>query len=330
MLLIILFVPIVLEGKKEIRIFFNALAVLTILGALTAIRQKIFGFNRFEWTWLYAGDHYRTHIINTGIRYFSFFTDAANFGTSMGLSFVVFAILGFSEVKTVKKIFYFVTMVLSFIGFLLSGTRSAIAIIIVGIATFVIIVKNSKYIISLGSVMIAGVLLLMFTNVGNGNQYIRRMRTAFDSEDASFQVRVMHHAEMRKYMKGHLFGVGIGLAGGKALRYVPDSSLAQIPTDSWLYSLWIETGIVGLSLYLLIMLAIIFYGAYCSFFRLKDKVLRRYNNIAVSVLAGILVTSYANEVLAQFPNGIIVFICISIIFITVRLDKEQEQEKIIT
>lgn len=41
--------------------------------------------------WLAEGGA-RTHIIATGTRYFSFFTDAGNFGSNMGFASVVFAI----------------------------------------------------------------------------------------------------------------------------------------------------------------------------------------------------------------------------------------------
>ena len=45
--------------------------------------QKYIGFDSFETKWLNEGGA-TTHIIWSGVRYFSFFTDASNMGANMG------------------------------------------------------------------------------------------------------------------------------------------------------------------------------------------------------------------------------------------------------
>lgn len=109
------------------------------------------------------------------------------------------------------------------------------------------------------------------TDIGQGNQQIRRMRSAFNTEDASFQVRMVNQAKMRTYMSDKPFGVGLGLGGGKAKRFAPDAYMSQIPTDSWFVMIWVETGIIGLLLHLTILIFTIIYGTYISLFQLKIK-----------------------------------------------------------
>ena len=46
--------------------------------------QKNKGFDSTELSWLSVLHGARTHFIHSGIRYFSFFTDAGLFGASMG------------------------------------------------------------------------------------------------------------------------------------------------------------------------------------------------------------------------------------------------------
>ncbi|UZJ65407.1 hypothetical protein OKW96_04210 [Sphingobacterium sp. KU25419] len=82
--------------SPQVAVIFGLWGTLIILGSLKAIGQKYIGFDHFESAWLYTfGAH--THVIYSGIRYFSFFTDAANFGCHMGLGIVVFTILSFYE-----------------------------------------------------------------------------------------------------------------------------------------------------------------------------------------------------------------------------------------
>lgn len=64
-------------------------AILTLTAVIKAIWQKYVGFDSAEKYWLYVLGGSTTHIIYSGIRYFSFFSDAANFGAGMGFSMVV-------------------------------------------------------------------------------------------------------------------------------------------------------------------------------------------------------------------------------------------------
>lgn len=92
------------------------------------------------------------------------------------------------------------------------------------------------------------ILVFVCTNIGDDNQYIRKMRSAFrPSQDASYQLRVDNRKKMRELMIHKPFGYGIGLSKGD--RFYPKERMPY-PPDSWLVSVWVETGIIGLVLYL--------------------------------------------------------------------------------
>lgn len=327
MFVIVMIVPLVITNIKDVKCFLYILSVLTLLAVFKAAWQKYYGFDTAEKYWLYVLGGSTTHIIYTGIRYFSFFTDAANFGTSMGFSTIVLGISAFYMPSKRVKVYFAIVSVLALWGLFLSGTRSSIVVLFVGAAGFVVLSKNIRYIVlgSLGTAFM--VCFLMFTTIGNGNQYIRRMRTVFDSNDASYVVRKENKKLIKEYMVDKPFGVGIGLAGGKAKRFTPDAYIAQIATDSWLVQLWIETGIVGVTLYVLMYLCILIYGAYQILFKIRDKILRGINTALVSALAGVLVNAYANEIVGQFPNGILIFTSMAILYISKYIDADIASQK---
>ena len=110
-----------------------------------------------------------------------------------------------------------------------------------------------------------------YTNIGSGNQYIHKMRSSFHpTEDASYLVRVENRMRMKELMAKKPIGYGVGLSTGN---FEPKEQMPY-PPDSWLVGVWVETGIVGLILYLGIH-GILF--AWCSWllmFKVRNKSLR--------------------------------------------------------
>ena len=298
--------------------------VLTLIGTLKAVIQKYIGFDYYEKIWLYRDGGYTTHLIGSGTRYFSFFSDASIFGATMGMTMIVFLFLALIQKKRSTQIFFYIVSIASFYSLLLSGTRAAFIIPLVGSLIYIILSKNlSAKIISIVSIIIV-FSFFSFTNIGNSNQYIRRMRTAFHpTEDASFQVRLANQQILKDYMADKPFGAGIGHAGVKAKEYTGDSPLSQIPTDSWFVMIWVETGIVGLILNIMIWISIIIYCSYIIIFKLKNPSIRGEMVALLSGITGILVASYGNEILGQMPVGVITYSCVA--FIILGPDYEREQ-----
>lgn len=314
-------VPILLTRYKQVQWLLVIWAILTLIASAKGYWQRNRGFDSTELNWLYNEGGAHTHLIYTGIRYFSIFTDAANFGTSMGLSLVTFGISSFYIRNKWLKLLFGIAALAGGYGLMISGTRSAIAVPFFGFALYVLLCRNIKGII-LAAILLGGAFIFLnYTKIGDNNRLIRRMRTAFDTQDASFLVRTYNKQKIYDQMVDKPFGVGLGLGGGKAKRFRPDSPISQIPTDSWFVQLWVEAGIVGLIIYLTLILLILYKGAHIAIYEVRNRELRGILLAMLAGIAGIIVSSYANEVLS-FPNGIIVFTLMGIIFTAKYYDKE--------
>ena len=157
-------------------------------------------------------------------------------------------------------------------------------------------------------------LILLFTSIGDSNYQIYRIRTALrPKEDASFLVRLENQQKLKAYMKDLPFGAGIGTATDGGARFSPWHFAAQIPPDSWYVQLWIETGVVGMSLYLFMLACIIAIGTW-RVWQLDDPWLRKLLVMLLAEFIGIAVMSYSNPTLGQFPTSTI--LCITSILFT--------------
>jgi len=322
---IAIFLPLLFYRFKDLKLFLFLWSIFIIIATLKGYYQNYFGFDSRELQWLIREGGARTHFLRTGIRYFSIFTDAANYGTSNGFSLVVYAIAAFFVKKKWSKYYFLFIAMLSLYGMLISGTRTATAIPFVGLTCFIVLSKHIKTIISGTIIVAAAFIFLNYTTIGADNRYIRRMRTSFDSNDASLVLRQQNQAIIKTYMVHHPFGVGLGLSAGQALRWVEKSDIPDIPPDSWLVMVWTETGIVGLTIYMIMNALMYIWGAYIIVFKIKN---RELGGILIALYCGSLglfVASYGNAILG-FPNGIISYMAMVYVFIGPRLDKELFEE----
>lgn len=322
MLFAIPIVFIIFNQKKDLETFLKIWAVFSLLATLKGLMQKFIGVDSFEKAWLDAGAEV-THLLFGKLRVFSFYSDAGQFGAAQGHAGVVFLILALNMKRPKKlRIFYIIVGVLGLYGMMVSGTRGAIAVPIMGFGLYVVLKKNLKILI-LGAIMGIGVLVFFkYTSIGSGNPTINRMRTAFDPNDASLQVRLENQRKLKSYMASRPFGGGIGSAGGWGLRFTPNTFLAQTATDSWYVMIWAEQGVVGLTLHLLILFYILVKSSYTIMFRIRDDDLKSKMSALVCGIFGIMVASYGNGVLGQMPTGILVYTSMAFLFLAPKLDKQ--------
>lgn len=321
-----IFIPVVFPHFKDLKILLVIWSVLTLLAVLKALVQKYIGFTPIELDWLYNRGGRTTHMIGSVIRYFSFFTDAANFGTNMGISMVVLSISAFSFKNKWVKRYFLIVSALACYGLLLSGTRSSIVVPLVAYVIYILMSKNGKVILYGTVAIIVIVVFFRFTAYGQGNAIIRRTRSAFyPSNDKSFVVRLENQKKLKTYLADKPFGVGLGLGGGKALEYAPYAFASQIPTDSWFVMAWVESGIVGLGLRLILFMYVACYGTWVVMFRIKNKDVRRIISSFLGVYIGTLTNLYANEVLV-FPNSTIFYMIQAFFFVALLYDKDLLKE----
>ena len=102
-----LVVPVAVRNKRGIEWLLIIWSVFILLATLKGYLQKTYGFNARENYFLYVLGGARTHIIWSGIRYFSFFSDAANFGVHAAIAALHFDCSVFSSAIFRSSFFFF-------------------------------------------------------------------------------------------------------------------------------------------------------------------------------------------------------------------------------
>ena len=324
-----LFIPLVFilfNKKEDLHLFFVIWGVLSVLATLKGMQQLIFGVDSYEQAWLDAGGSV-THILFGKLRIFSFYSDAGQFGASQGHTGVVFGVLALFAKNRKFQIFCGIVAMAGLLGMMISGTRGAIAEPAMGGVMFNLVRKHMPSIL-LGVLAGIGVFVFFkYTTIGNDNDQIRRMRTAFDPNDASLEMRRINQAKLKGYLATRPLGGGIGSTGNWGKRFSPNTFLANTATDSWFVAVWADTGIVGLYLHLFILFFVLITGAYNCMFKIRDDWLKGQITALVCGMAGIMLASYGNGVFGQFPTCILMYTGMVFMFIAPKLDKRIMEEK---
>jgi len=306
-------------------------AAMALFSAFWVWKQQNMGFTVAENTWMQTRG-FMTHILNGGtlIRYFSTFSDAANYGCNAAATAVAFILFGITARLRKDKIFFLATGILVFWGMFASGTRTAIFCVAAGFLVYIFLSKSFKIAVPFTIVFAICAFLLVFTEVGNGNQQIRRMRSAFNKDDASANVRDINKEAIRGYIKDAPWGIGLGM-GYNVPANNKYAKLATIPPDSEYVYIWIRTGPIGMTLFVITTL-IMFAGA-CSivFFRLKSRSLMGIGSGFCCAFVAIQLGGYANQVLMQFPNTLIFYGGLAIVYVLPYIEPEwikYEEERV--
>jgi hypothetical protein len=286
-------------------------------------KQQNIGLEPSENAWLY-GPGRVTHVLQGGtlIRYFSTYSDAANFGIGIASTSVAFLIFALTSRVKKHRIFFLVTGLACAWAMFPSGTRTAIGCFMAGIATYVFLSKSFKIAIPVSIIFGFFVIFLAFTKIGNGNTQIRRMRSAFDKNDASTNVRKVNQEAMKKYMKEAPWGLGIGLYNVNVPANNKYMKVVNTPSDSEYVSIWVRTGIIGLTTFLICTAIMIIGACWVVFFKLENPSLRGIGAGLCCAMVSQQIGGYGNMVLMQFPNCLIFYGGLSIVFVLPYIEKE--------
>ena len=286
-------------------------------------KQQHLGLTDAENLWLQTRGR-TTHILQAGtlIRYFSIYGDAANYGIGIASTAVAFIIFGITaKIKKYKYFFLVVGMACAW-GMFPSGTRTATFCLIAGFMVYIFLSKSIKIAIPFTLLFTIFVFILAFTTIGQGNQQIRRMRSAFNKDDASANVRAINQKAMKKYMKDAPWGIGLGIDRGNVPANNKFTFMSTVPPDSEYVFIWIHTGVIGITLFL-ITTAIMFIGAcWIVFFQLKSSSLRGIGSGMCCAFVAIQLGGYGNQVLMQYPNCLVFYGGLSIVYILPLMEKE--------
>jgi hypothetical protein len=324
MLMIVPLALIFINSDRKLDFFFYLWGTITLLVTLKGIVQLKFGVDPWEQAWLNEGN-YKTHILFGKLRVFSFLSDAGQFGGNQAYSAVVATIVSMAQKEWRSKLFFIIVAIFGFYGMVISGTRGSMSIPLAGFMAFFVLRKNIR-VLSIGISILAVIFIFFaYTSIGQGNDQIRRMRTAFDPNDASLQVRLDNQKMLKGYLASRPFGGGIGHGGVKAQKYLPNAFLSQVATDSWYVLIWVEQGIVGLLIHLFILFYVIGMASYRIMFRIRDPILKLKMAALASGMFGVMVASYGNAVLGGMPTGMLIYTSMALLMNSEVLDKTSEE-----
>ncbi|PQJ76948.1 O-antigen ligase family protein [Polaribacter glomeratus] len=296
---------LLIDNNKKLDAFLYFWGAFSLLATFKGTIQMLFGVDYAEQAWLDNGGA-ETHILFGKLRVFSFFSDAGQFGGNQGYAGVVFIIYSMAK-KGFAKIFFLTVGILGLYGMMISGTRGSIAVPFAGFMTFFVLRKNVK-ILSVGVLFVAVIFVFFkFTMIANGNDQVRRMRSAFDPNEPSLKVRLDNQKILKGYLASRPFGGGIGHAGDKAQRFLPNAFLSNVATDSWYVLIWAELGIIGLTLHLIVLFYVMGKATYKVMFVIRDPITKFKMSALISGMAGVMLASYGNAILGGMPTALLIY-----------------------
>lgn len=285
---------LIFKDRVDMERIFILIVLFEIAGTIWGIKQLFIGVSPTEQRWLDAGAA-STHVLFGRLRVFSYFSDAAQFGASQAHIGFVSGLFAYATKNPRMRIFWAIGSLLCLYGMIISGSRGPLVIPAAGGIIFLFFSKQFKLFFT---GMTFGLLLfsfLKFTTIMQSVPQVSRIRTALNpSEDPSFLVRKEKEKIISVYLADKPIGGGVGSAGFWGKRFTPGTFLAETPTDGHYSRIWMETGIIGLWLYLALFIFI--------FFRLCQKVWVIQDEELRLKIAG-LVGSFVGLAIASYTNG---------------------------
>ena len=323
LLYLFLVFSIYIDNAKVLVQYLYFWAILSLFSVFYVWKQMHIGFSPGEDAWIH-GRGAGTHILQAGtlIRYFSTHNDAASFGIGIASTALAFLIFGITSKIKKFKYFFLLSGVLCIWAMFQSGTRTGIMCIGGGVMVYVVLSKSIKI---ATSIMILGGLsffMLAFTNIGQGNQQIRRMRSAFNKNDASANVRTINQETMRKYMKDAPWGIGLGINQENVPANNKYTLMSSIPPDSEYVFIWIHTGRVGISIFIVTMLLMLGGACWVVMCRINSPSLQGIGAGFCCAFVSMQLGGYANQVLMQFPNCLLFYGGLTIVYTLPFMEKE--------
>ena len=296
---------------------------LALFASLWVWKQQYIGLTLKEAAFL-QGRGRSTHLLQAGtlIRYWSIYGDAANFGIGIASTAVAFIIFGITAKIKKYKLFFLTVGAACAWAMFPSGTRTAIACLMAGLMAYIFLSKSIKIVVPFSILFALFVFILAFTNIGNGNQQIRRMRSAFDKNDASANVRSINQAAMKKYLDEAPWGIGMAVGYKNAPANNKYTFMATVPPDSEYVFIWIHTGIIGITTFLILTAIMLLGACWIVLFMLKSPSLRGIGAGLTCAMVSQQLGGYGNQVLMQFPNGLVFYGGLTIVYVLPYLEKE--------
>lgn len=310
----------IINTPDKFRFFLKFWIVIAFLAAAYGCYQQWFGLLPQEREFVMSNPVlYGLNFQGGQLRKFSFLSDVVQYGVFTGAIGVLALILAIFEKDKKKKYLLAFAALVMVVGMTYSGTRTTTFILPTGISLYILLtVRNKTTLITIfGSIMVA--LFVLFAPIYS-NKTLNRVRSSFQTQDASLNVRDVNRHFIQPYMHKHPFGGGVGTTGAVGLKLDPHHYLADFPPDSGLLKIGIETGWIALILVIVWYLIILYFYIY-TIFRVKSPEFRVYAIGLVCCLFGMMITQYSQVSIGQIPMVIFFISATSIVKRVLEFDR---------
>ena len=295
------------SSLKEVKKFTTVWLVLAAIVGLYAFYQEIFGLTDFEWAWMYSKpERIDLYLIWGDLRKFSILSDPSSFGIFTAASALACLPLMMGPFSLAKRVGFGLLMTMLLIAMSFSGTRTAIAMVVLGVVFFMIITLWKKEIL-IGSVALAifGAGMLFGPFYGGT---MNRIRSTFNaSEDPSMAVRDVKRIRLQEYVRTHPIGGGLYTVGHNGEKYAPGHPLAgPWDTDSGYLLIALESGWIGLLIFQALFFVIMWKGIQ-GYFAMDDPLLKTYMLVYITPFLALSVAHFTQDALFMKPVNFIVY-----------------------
>jgi putative inorganic carbon (HCO3(-)) transporter len=298
---------------KEVNRFTVTWIAMASIIAFYGLFQEYVGLTEFEWRWMYATpDRMQLYMIWGKLRKFSMLSDPSSFGLFMGFSCLACIVLAMGPFKTALKVLLGGLAFVMFLSMSYSGTRTAMAMVAIGIAFFICMtLQNKKTIIGAAVLVFVGAVVLLGPFYGGT---VNRIRSTFSpSDDASMAVRDNKRVRLQEYVLKHPIGGGLATTGANGKKYSPGHYLAGgwDPDSGYLLTA-LEMGWIGLIIFQVFFFIVVYRGIQ-NYFAIDDPLLKTMNLTYIVPFFALSVAHFTQDAMFQKPLNIIVIVTYAVV-----------------
>lgn len=277
-----------------------------LLVAFYGMYQEIFGLTNFEWRWIYeVPGRFELYYQWGSMRKFSILSDPSSYGLFLAFSGLALVTLAFGPYKAVWKFVFIIFAIISFVAMTNSGTRTATAMVALGLVLLILLNINSQKVILFTMAIVLAGGIIFFGPFYSGT--IIRLRSTFTpSEDPSMGVRDYKRLRFQNYIRSHPIGGGLYTTGTSGVIYSPGHPLAGgWDPDSGYLATALELGWIGLIIFVSFFAVVMIKGI-DNHFSIADPLLRNLNLVYIVPFFALSVGHFTQHAMFSKPVNLIV------------------------
>jgi hypothetical protein len=264
-------------SERFVRIAFQLIVVLGIVGSLYGVYQLVFGYPKFEQYWIDNTDLYQSIAVGHVRRALATFSSAEEWGRYTEIGAIIAIGLGIAAQRGARRIGWYGAAAALVVAMMLSGQRTAIFGFIIGTITLLLLGARTfrgaafRLSIILLPIVLAAVLITpppadeMWSNGDNERVTTLLMHTQRGTlkpaEEESLQVRFVNWSYLiTSVIPYRPFGAGIGAGSLSDARENQNTESELPPIDNFILVLAIACGIPAALLFVWILLRVTWFS----------------------------------------------------------------------